>query len=445
MIWIYRLLFLPTLLISLPYYVFRMLKRGGYGRDFQHRFGLVPKLPCRQERSTRIWIQAVSVGELNALGPILEELQEHPGIEILITTTTSTGYVIAQVRYQDLITKVAYFPLDFWPFSWLAWRRFDADLAILMEGEVWPEHLYQARQRQIPIILINARISDRSYARYRLLALAAERLFENMTLILAATPQDRERFSCLGISEDRVRLTGSLKCDVPTGPLLSETEKTKMREEMRLQTEQDEEPPLIFLASSTWPGEEAAATEAFKAAKLAQMNCRLLIVPRHVERRQEIGALLKQEGLSFNLRSGGTPQSPTQITLGDTTGELKMLTQLADLVFVGKSLPPQTEGQTPIEAAALGKPMIFGPGMSNFRNISETLLGDGAAVEVANAGELTDAVVALLRDPERRRKMAGAALSWHRANLGAAHRTVNAILKVLKRNADQSSALTESS
>jgi 3-deoxy-D-manno-octulosonic-acid transferase len=163
MIWVYRILFLPALICSLPYHLWRMWRRGGYRHDFHHRFGLVDRPPPKAPGVKRIWIQAVSVGEAQALGPLLARLREQPNLEIILTTTTSTAYQIIREKYARDVQKVGVFPLDFWPFSRSAWRRLEPDLAVLMEGELWPEHLHQAHARKVPVALINARMSNRSY------------------------------------------------------------------------------------------------------------------------------------------------------------------------------------------------------------------------------------------------------------------------------------------
>jgi 3-deoxy-D-manno-octulosonic-acid transferase len=147
MIWFYRILFLPVLLVLLPYYALRMWRRGGYRHDFHHRFGLIDRPPPKRPGVKRVWIQAVSVGEAQALGPLLARLRARPDTEIVLTTTTSTGYQILRDKYAANVLKVGIFPLDFWPFSRNAWRRLEPDLAILMEAELWPEHLHQAQMR----------------------------------------------------------------------------------------------------------------------------------------------------------------------------------------------------------------------------------------------------------------------------------------------------------
>ncbi len=431
MIWIYRILFLPLLLVTLPYYLRRMLKRGGYTRDFHHRFGFLDQVPAKPTGVKRIWIQAVSVGELLAAAPLLESLHGDAGIEVVLTTTTSTGYTLSRKRYKDMAAALGVFPLDFWPCSSLAWRRVDPDLVILLEGELWPEHLHQARIRNVPILLVNARLSDRSYKRYRK-APGAAWLLSQPTAILASTRQDVERFIEIGSQSENVTLTGNLKFDVRIGPELTPAEVRELRNEMGFFSDQTSPDPLVILGSSTWPGEEEALLETLAAALDLGIDCRLLLVPRHAERRSEIETLLQSRPHPCHFRSQ-KPKAPdsTIVYVGDTTGELKILTQAADLAFIGKSLPPHSEGQTPIEAAALGKPLLFGTGMSNFKDISRSLLKAGAARQTPDAESLKDNMLELLQDAETRKNMADAARHWHKSNQGAVDKTLTAIRRYL--------------
>ena len=166
MSWAYRILFPLLLIPALPYYLWRMLRRGGYGPGFSQRLGFFPKLGPKTPGKRRLWIQAVSVGELEAIGPLLRRLQASGAAEIILTTTTSTGYRLAQERYADVADRIGIFPTDLWPCSALAWNRICPDGVILVEGELWPEHLAQARARGVPADLINGRISDKSFARH---------------------------------------------------------------------------------------------------------------------------------------------------------------------------------------------------------------------------------------------------------------------------------------
>ncbi len=408
-----------------PAYLRRMRRRGGYRGGFSQRFGGHPQLPRKQPGVRRVWLQAVSVGEMLAIAPLLEAFHRD-GIEVYLTTTTSTGFRIANDRYLSLTLGVGYFPLDWWWFSARAWRKIMPDLVVLTEGERWPEHLRQAGKRGVPVLAINARISDRSFRRLKLFPSVAHLMFGNITRLLPCSTHDETRFCELGIPSEKIITTGNIKLDV-TIPLLADAERAQLRRELGLPA------GLVLLGSSTWPGEAEALLDALRLTRERGVHCSLLLVPRHAERRLEIERLLQKSGLQFHLRSGGPAPSEVDVAVGDTTGELRKLTQLADLVFVGKSLPPHTEGQTPVEAAALEKPIIFGSGMSNFRIIARDLIARGAARQVTDAAALAEEVQSLLRDATRREALAAAAAKWHRDNAGAVSRTLDVIRDELRK------------
>ena len=169
MIWLYRVLFFPALALVSPYYLLRMKRRGGYRRHFLHRFGAVDHMREKTPGIRRIWLQAVSVGEMLAIAPLRDAFKKDPTVEVYLTTTTSTGFKLAVDRYREMTIGLGYFPLDWWLFSWRAWQLIQPDLVILTEGERWPEHTQQARRRGVPVLCINARLSDKSYRRMRAL------------------------------------------------------------------------------------------------------------------------------------------------------------------------------------------------------------------------------------------------------------------------------------
>lgn len=421
MIYVYRLLFIPALLIASPYYLWRMRRRGGYAEGFWHRFGEVPPLPAKPDGVKRVWLQAVSVGEILAIAPLLEALQREGRTELYLTTTTSTGYQLAKEKYAALTVGIGYFPLDWWAFSTGAWQKVAPDLAILMEGERWPEHVAQAQARGVPVISINARLSDRSFKRSMRFQWALRPLAAGITRVLCAAKRDEQRFKALGFPPDRLQTTGNLKLDVNI-PQLSDTDKVTLRRELGL-------PPggLVLLGSSTWPGEETALLTALQAARERGLKVSLLLVPRHAERREELRGLLAKSGLSFHFRSAGAAAGVVDVAVGDTTGELRKFTQLADLVFTGKSLAPHEGGQTPVEAAVLGKPLLHGPRMTNFRDIIRSLTEAGAVRKVETHSELITAAVELLQETAQREKLAAAAREWSEANRGATERTLAVI------------------
>lgn len=423
MLWLYRILFPLVSLGLMPYYLWRMRRRGGYRQNFGDRFGGIRRLRPKPAGVRRVWLQAVSVGEMLAIAPILEALRQD-GAEVFLTTTTSTGFRLARERYRGLAMGIGYFPIDWWPFSARAWRRIAPDLVILTEGERWPEHARQARNRGIPVININARLSDRSFRRLRSLRRwlpAVPRfLLADITRLLPCSSQDEARFRELGAAPERILTTGNIKLDVSI-PRLGEIARSELRRELGLPAS------LILLGSSTWPGEEESLVEALQAARASGLRCALLLVPRHAERRGEIEQALRRTGLRTHFRTSGTAKAEVDVAVADTTGELRQLIQLSDLVFVGKSLAPYTEGQTPVEAAVLEKPMIFGPGMGNFSAIARDLVSRGAARQIPDAGSLATEVRELLGNPGRRAQLAAAAAAWHRDNGGAVERTLAVI------------------
>ncbi|MCC5022021.1 MAG: 3-deoxy-D-manno-octulosonic acid transferase [Candidatus Synoicihabitans palmerolidicus] len=429
-LWIYRLGFLPVMLVLAPYYLWRMRRRGGYVKGFGHRFGRVPKtLPAKSGGRRRIWLQAVSVGELLAIGPLVDALLSEEGNEIYLTTTTSTGYALAKERYEARVAAVAYFPIDFWACSALAWKQVQPDLVVLTEGERWPEHIYQALCYRVPVVGINARMSDRSYRRMKLLGGLVPGLMGSMERLLVVSDEDARRFRELGFTPGQVEVTGNLKVDNVI-PELEEEAKVALRAELGFS-----ETDVVMLGSSIWPGEEVAMMAAWRRARaevdLGGRALRLLLVPRHAERRLEVEALVRATGADYHLRSSGNATEAREITIADTTGELQRLTQVADIVFVGKSLPPHSEGQTPVEAAGLGRPLLFGPRMGSFRAIARDLLDRGAAQQVQMAEDLGGQMVALLGDEPRRNRLGEAGRAWHKANRGALERTIKVLRKYL--------------
>lgn len=420
-LWFYRLIFVPVLLVLAPLLWWRTRRRQGHRQAMANRLGAMPAMPPKLPGRRRVWLQAVSVGELLAVGPLLDELAGWPEVDVLLTTTTSTGFRLAQERYQGRVAAVAFFPVDFWPCTARAWSRVEADVLILTEGERWPEHIHQARKRGAPVVCINARLSDRSFSRLRSARALVPGLLGGMTRLLAVSTEDAERFRQLGFAADRIEVTGNIKLDTEI-PLIDGPARAALRAELGFGPDD-----RVVLGASTWPGEEEALTAAWQRARAADpawANLRLLLVPRHAERREQVLDGLRKAGVRHHLRSRGRAPGSMEACVADTTGELQRLVQLAEVVFVGKSLPPHTDGQTPVEAAGLGRAVIFGPGMSNFRAIARDLVERGAALRVADGEALASTLANLLADPGLRRRMGEAGQAWHRSNRGALARTV---------------------
>jgi 3-deoxy-D-manno-octulosonic-acid transferase len=362
----------------------------------------------------------VSVGEIEAIGPLLRQLHAEGEAEIILTTTTSTGYRLAQERYGDVARRIGVFPADLWPCSALAWRRIRPDVVILVEGELWPEHLAQARARGVPAYLINGRLSDRSFARHQRFPGFSAHVLGHFKAIAAGSEEDVRRYRVLGFE---ARLTGNIKFDVAGDAPMAPEERARLRTELGFGTDPR---TVVLLGSSTWKGEESLLLKATRDLRVAGHDVRLLLVPRHSERRAELAAETSASGLTWHQRSTGGPVAPegTVVHVADTTGELRRLTRAADLAFCGKSLAPHDGGQTPIEAAAAGVALTYGPRMTNFRDICRGLEQAKAAVRAADADELAATLGRLVTDAAARAEMGRRAAAWHQGNRGATERTL---------------------
>lgn len=436
MIWIYRILAPLFFLFALPFYLRRMWMRGGYDGSFSQRLGRRLNLPPRQPGKLRVWVQAVSVGEIGGIEPLLRELSRDGDVEFVLTTTTVTGHSLALNRMGDLCAWIGWFPIDFASFNRRFWNAVRPDVVFLMESELWPEHLLQASKRNVPVYLVNARLSDRSFKRFQLVAsMARDLAFRHLTLVLAASPLDADRFRALDPSL-RVERTGNLKLDLPM--IDAEVRRAKRQTLIReFGFQHDGTPstePVVLFGNSTWPGEEQMLAEVLEQSREAGHECRLVIVPRHAETREEIRKVLQTSGLPFHFRSDG-PQAPagTVVYVGDTTGELYNMLHAADVVFVGKSLPPHAGGQNPIEAVSLGLPIVFGPRMSNFRTIATSLAGAGVAKETFNAAECRQVLSMLVTNKRARSECSAAAIKWLEQNQGALRRTAAVLRAELKK------------
>jgi len=390
----------------------------------------------KQKGVKRIWIQAVSVGEVLAIKPMLERLADSSDIEVVLTTTTSTAFRLLRNDFRDLCCWMGIFPMDFLPATLKAWSALQPDLVVLMEGEIWPEHIQQARRRNVPVLLLNGRLSDKSYRRHYRFQRCVRPFTRHLGCILAGSESDWERFRSLGwIEENRIIMAGNLKLDVS----LSETSSfLDARKELEasgfLSKGIGESGNILWLAASTWPGEEVMVMTVFHKLRREFPGLRLLIVPRHAERRDAIREAFAKSGWDVPFRSECLNNRPihNHAYVADTTGELKGFTAIADIVFIGKSLPPNDGGQTPIEAAAFGKPLLFGPNMSNFRDISRQLCIAGGARIVHDETDLESALRELCQDPACRTNAGELARETIAANQGATQRAVDTIREILR-------------
>jgi 3-deoxy-D-manno-octulosonic-acid transferase len=426
-IFIYRFVFPLLVLIASPYFVFRMLRRGGYGFRFPYRLGFFPRLKKKQKHCKRVWIQAVSVGELSSLLKILEVLLKDPNIEIVLSGTTSTGLVMASKKYQDQVLANGPFPLDWWLFSKLAWKRIQPDLIITVDSELWPEHFHQASLHGVPALIINARLSDRTFQRLTGSTTARRILLPKGLEILTTSERQFSRWTEIGIPEQNVQIVGNLKVDAVPNISKNRSDLNALRKEFGFADNS-----LVIAGISTWPGEEELLVETMQQLRKDQIDARVLLIPRHAERRHKISSMLLQKDVAHHLRTH-SPQAPngTLVYLADTTGELATLIQCTDLAFGGKTLHPNRGGQNPIEPIALGIPLVLGPNFQNFQQTCGDLLVHDAIRTTKSAEETKEALLALARNKKERDQLSFQALEWMKSQGSPSQQTLDKIYSLL--------------
>ena len=419
----YNLAFPLVLIVLLPAFFFRMLKRGKYRHKFGQRLALYsPRVRRKLARGGWTWIHAVSVGEvLIALKLIGEMRRRDPTLRVVLSTTTSTGFSLADKERSDWLEPI-YNPLDFLWVARHAVRVIRPRRLILVEAEIWPNLTAEARRSGASLALVNARLSVRSEARYRRFRPFIAGLFNQLDLLCVQDPADAERWEALGVDRKKIECPGSIKFDGDEGPC---GERRDFRSELRALGVADD--AIIFLAGSTHPGEEKILGEI--TLRLREDFPRLfpVVVPRHAERWREVRQDLREAGLTVAVRQGdpAPPETPDAL-LVNTTGELRDWYACADVVFVGKSLTVRG-GQNPAEAIAAGKPVVVGPHMGNFAHLVSQLVGAGGLIQVAEAEALESAVRKLLADPEGAGAMAARGRECLRFHHGATVRTCEAL------------------
>ena len=409
---IYTLIFhLATPLILLRL-LWRARKQPEYLSRLGERFGFYQPAP----QCPLIWVHAVSVGETRAAQPLIAALkQAWPGHAILLTAMTPTGRAAGLEVYGDSVVQ-AYLPYDL-PFAVNRFfRHFSPAFGVLMETEIWPNLLAGAKRSDLPVILVNARLSSRSARGYRRVGALVRPAFAALGAVAAQSAEDGQRLAALGAS--RVEVCGNLKFDVtPDRELIALGQSWRARLGGR----------PVWLAASTRDGEEALLLAAWRA--VARPDALLVLVPRHPQRFAAVGELLRSEGIAFVRRSEQLPDATTHIWLGDSMGEMAAYYALADFAFVGGSLLP-LGGQNLIEAAACACPVLVGPHTFNFARATADAIGVGAALRVADVQSLAQEVGHLLANPEALTAMRQAAISFAAEHRGATVKTLGLIQRV---------------
>jgi 3-deoxy-D-manno-octulosonic-acid transferase len=418
---LYNAVFPLALLLSLPAYLVRMVRRGNYRRDFSQRLGrYAPELRARFASGEWFWVHAVSVGEFLVGLKIIGELhRRHPSWRFVVSSTTSTAHALALSKQEDWWVPV-YTPIDLSSFVKRALGAVRPRAVVLVEGEMWPNFVWTCTDRSIPVVLANARVSPRSARRYRKFARIARSVARHLSGVGLQEAEDAALWRTLGVAERDIAVTGSVKYD----PAVEVALPRDFRPVLDAWGIDRDEPVLV--AGSTHQGEEEELLEALRIIREKHPRARLLIAPRHVERTPEIFAGLDNRGFRVARRTQNPSAPPPDVLLVDTTGELRDWYAWADVVFIGKSLVGRG-GQNPVEAVLAGRPVVFGPHMENFAALTRDLLAAGGAISVRDSRELGHAVSQLLDDPARRNAMARHGIESLERHRGATARTADLV------------------
>ncbi len=431
---LYNVGFVTFFFITGPIFLYRLWRRGKLMRGFGQRFGFYAKEVREQlAPGCDIWIHAVSVGEVKLARVLIRHLRElRPDLRVVVSTTTGTGFTLATEQLRDAQTFVIYNPIDFLWSVVHAYNLIRPKLLVLTESEIWPNYLWCARRRHIPVYLVNARLSDRTEERYRQMRWLVRPLLQEIDLVFAQDEADVSRLALAGFAPESIFNLGSLKYDVAAFDTSAEKDisawwnRTGWREDQ-----------TILLGGSTHPGEEEVLVRIFRDLREEWPKLRLVLAPRHAERGAAIRDLCDRMGLravtrtqlaaaTEPLANGSSPD----VVVVNSTGELSSLYKRVTLAFVGKSLRGNG-GQNFIEAAPNGTPIVVGPNMQNFRIITREFINRQAVVQVTDEFELATRLHALFASDEARRELGNRARETFQANLGAARRTAEVIIRSL--------------
>ncbi|HUE80518.1 MAG TPA: 3-deoxy-D-manno-octulosonic acid transferase [Pyrinomonadaceae bacterium] len=440
---LYSLLLTLGLLILLPRFLFDGVRHGKYIAGLSQRLGRLPETGT-PERSL-VWLHCVSVGETQAARPLVKALRDQlPHLKLVISTTTLTGQNVAREVFKEQAEAVIYFPFDWRWTVRRALKTINPRAVLLMETEVWPNFLNECRRAQIPVAIVNGRLSETSFRRYRFVKKFIARVLSNLDLALMQTDADARRTLALGLDPNKIAVSGNLKFDAGAMRVTSHVA-SQLKTRFGLAGEAS-----VILAASTHAPEEQIILQAFKQMRRTDPSVRLILAPRHPERFEQIASLLDSAGLPWARRS--QPASETDRTaaviLLDTIGELPAVYSLAAIVFVGGSIA-KTGGHNILEPAAFGSCIITGFHTYNFSEIVRTFVEAGAVLQLSQvseadaANELEKLFTGLLADEIQREEMGKRARVTMEKNVGATARTVQMLMPMLDRRQAPKSPLSQ--
>lgn len=431
----YNVAFVTFFLFTGPFFLYRLWRRGKILPQFEQRFGFYAKeVRERLQGGCDLWIHAVSVGEVQLALVLIQRLRElKPDLRVVVSTTTATGFAAAKTQIENDRSFVIYNPIDFlWSVVW-AFKTIRPRRLILIESEIWPNYLWCAGRRRIPVYLVNARLSRRTEERYRRAKWLLRPLLQEISLVFAQDPTDVKRLTLAGFAPESIFDLGSLKYDVAAAGTGAEKDISAWWDRIGWAPEQQ-----VLLGGSTHPGEEEVLARIYLSLRELWPTLRLVLAPRHAERGGSVRELCDRMGLRTVTRSqlveaaaplsnGSTPD----VVVVNSTGELRSLYKRATLAFVGKSLRGQG-GQNFIEAAPVGTPIVVGPNMQNFEVPTREFLSRKAMIQVTDEFELAQSLKMLFASDEIRKELGSRARETFEANLHAADRTARVIMQSLE-------------
>jgi 3-deoxy-D-manno-octulosonic-acid transferase len=427
---VYSVLIVLFFIVMSPYLLYQAVRYRKYVTSLPQRLGILP-VSFNLDADESIWIHAVSVGEVLTARALLQELRErYPRLRIFLSTTTITGHQVARNNLQ-YVDEVFYFPFDFRFIVQRTLRLVKPRLFIMMETELWPNLLRACHAGGVRTLLVNGRISSRSFPRYKLAKPLFRHVLAHVDRFCMQGEESARRIVDMGADPARVTVTGSLKFDSLEIPGITAAPDRGQNRVLRYFRIAPERP--VVIAASTLKGEEEPVLEAFQRIRSTRPNALLVIAPRKPERFDDVERLARRSGWNVarrsDLRVDAEPRH--DVVILDTIGELAQLFQVGTVVFVGGSLV-DAGGHNILEPAVFGKPIVFGPHMQNFAEIARGFLANGAAVQVSHGRELGTILLELLDDPVRRASLGAAARALVEANRGARTKSLAAIAQLLQ-------------
>jgi 3-deoxy-D-manno-octulosonic-acid transferase len=420
MILAYNVLILAAITLTFPLVFVKILTSPKTKKTVLNRLRLESsRMPCWRQS---VWVHALSVGEVLAAVPLIRGLRAVcPHRPLALSVSTLTGHAIAKKVLGGDVDSLFFFPYDLWWSVRRAIRRINPAVLFLVESDIWPNFLFEMKRRQIPTILVNGRISPRSFRGYKRVSFFMSSVFSWVSVICAQSKLDADRFKSIGASSEKIKITGNVKFDQEIDPV-SDDQFKKTRDSMKIKPGQK-----VFLAGSTHEGEESVVLEAFFELKKEYHDLVLVIVPRNPGRSADVCRLVAHLGGTAVLLSGSEISSAgsAEVIVVDSMGVLGRLYALADIAFVGGSLV-RSGGHNPLEPAGRGKAVLFGYDMSDFASIAEMLIESGGAIQVRDGRGLLLAARQVLGDEDKARRMGANALKVFECNRGAVERTLKA-------------------